>query len=57
MLRRMGRNEEALRWFVALHRSLPPANGEADAPGVLARIRGLESELHIPREEVYQPAP
>jgi tetratricopeptide (TPR) repeat protein len=57
MLRRLGRNEEALHWFVALHRSLPPANGEADAPGVLARIRGLESELHIPSKEVYQPAP
>lgn len=54
MLRRLGRNSEALAWLVKLHPTLP--NEEAAAPDVvLTRIRELERQLGVPPQKVYRP--
>ncbi len=48
LLRRLGRNAEALAWLVKLHPQLPAADESAGADLVLARIRELECELGVP---------
>lgn len=57
VLRRQGRNVEALAWLTRLHPTLP-SNHEAAAAGVvLARIRELERQTGVPREKSYRPPP
>ncbi len=55
MLRRAGRKAEALAWLVKLHPQLPPNDEPAGADLVLGRIRDLEHELAVPKEQTYQP--
>ena len=55
ILRRMGRQAEALAWLVKLHPTLPRNVEGAAADVVLSRIRELERELGIAPERVYQP--
>lgn len=57
MLRRLGRNAEALAWLVHIHPRLPRDEPDAQADLVLARIRALERELAVPAERSYRPAP
>jgi hypothetical protein len=58
MLRRLGRNAEALAWLEQLHPQLPRGNEAAGADVVLARIRALEAQLGVPPERAYRaPAP
>lgn len=54
LLRRLGREREALRWLVALHPTLPPTNPYAMADTVLERIRELEDRLCLPPAERYR---
>jgi hypothetical protein len=53
LLRRLGREAEALAWLVRLHPTLPPANEAAGAGLVLARIRALERELGVTAARAY----
>jgi hypothetical protein len=55
MLKRLGRKAEALDWLVRLHPQLPPDDESACADLVLARIRDLERELHVPATQAYRP--
>ncbi len=55
LLRRGGRDREALEHLVALHPTLPRENPFALADEVLWRIRGLEERLALPAAERYQP--
>jgi hypothetical protein len=55
LLRRQGKNAEALAWLRALHPQLPADVEAADAPLVLARIRELEKALAVPAERSYRP--
>jgi tetratricopeptide (TPR) repeat protein len=56
MLRRLGRNTEALEWLVRLHPTLP--DEEAAAPAVvLGRIRELERLTGVRPENSYRPLP
>ena len=53
LLRRLGRNAEALAWLRQLHPSLPRDDENAGAAVVLARIRELERELGVVSSECY----
>lgn len=53
LLRRLGRNAEALVWLVKLHPQLPANDEAAGADLVLARIRELEHELGVPAGQGY----
>ena len=55
LLRRLGREREALVWLVALHPTLPQRNPYAMADTVLARIRELEKSLALEPADRYQP--
>jgi hypothetical protein len=55
LLRRLGREREALAWLVALHPRLPPQNPYAMADTVLGRIRELEDRLALASAARYQP--
>ena len=55
VLRRQGRNAEALKWLRDLHPRLPKNDEAAAADVVLERIRDLERELEVPAESRYQP--
>ena len=55
MLRRAGRDAEALAWLVQLHPQLPREDEAAAADVVLARIRELEQRLRVPAEKKYRP--
>lgn len=55
MLRRAGRDAEALAWLVQLHPQLPRDDEAAAADVVLTRIRELERRLQVPAERVYRP--
>jgi tetratricopeptide (TPR) repeat protein len=57
LLRRLGRNREALEWLRQLHITLPRHDRAAEADLVLARIRDLERQLSIPATEIYRPPP
>jgi tetratricopeptide (TPR) repeat protein len=54
LLRRLGRNEEALAWLIRLHPQLPPQIEGAGADLVLSRIRALETELHVAPSSQYR---
>ncbi len=56
LLRRAGRNEEALAWLVRLYPTLP-AGEEAGRDVVLGRIRELEQALGVPVGQAFRPAP
>ena len=55
LLRRLGREREALVWLVALHPTLPQNNPYAMADTVLVRIRELEESLALAPAARYQP--
>jgi len=55
LLRRLGRNSEALAWLVGLHPRLPSPDKLAGADVVLERIRELEEKLGVAAEKSYQP--
>jgi hypothetical protein len=55
VLRRSGRQQEALDWLVRLHPTLPPGDSGAAADVVLERIRDLERELGVPEARRYRP--
>lgn len=55
MLRRLGRNAEALAWLIQLHPQLPPTDDAAAADLVLERIRDLERKLGVPPTQAYRP--
>jgi len=55
MLRRIGRNAEALEWLKQLHPTLPPGE-DAGADVVLGRIRDLERQLGVPPGQAYRPS-
>ena len=55
LLRRQGKNAEALAWLVKLHPTLPAADDGAARDVVLSRIRDLEHELNVPEERAYRP--
>jgi hypothetical protein len=55
VLRRAGRKAEALAWLARLHPTLPAGADGAAADVVLARIRDLERELQVEREQAYRP--
>ena len=66
LLRKLGRTTEAYAWLRQLYPQLPKtvdkANGinefkvlSAMAPLVLERIRELESELNLPKEQLFSP--
>jgi hypothetical protein len=55
LLRRLGREREALRYLVALHPGLPPRNPYAMADTVLERIRELEVSLRLAPADRYRP--
>jgi hypothetical protein len=55
VLRRAGRKAEALAWLVKLHPTLPAGDDGAAADVVLGRIRDLERELQVGREQAYRP--
>jgi hypothetical protein len=57
MLRRLGRDAEALAWLTRLHPTLPRHDEAAAAEVVLERIRDLEEKLGVPPERRYHPAP
>ncbi|MEO5958696.1 MAG: hypothetical protein ABIZ49_07620 [Opitutaceae bacterium] len=57
MLRRMGRNREALAWLVKLHPSLPRDDESARADVVLERIHELERQLEVAPDNAYRPPP
>ncbi len=57
MLRRLGREADALAWLVQLHPTLPRDDESAAAAIVLARIRALEAQLGVPPERAYRPPP
>lgn len=54
LLRRAGRKEEAWRWLVKLHPTLPAGDESAAADVVLERIRELERELGVTSERAYR---
>lgn len=56
LLRRLGRNAQALEWLVQLHPKLPKHVDAAAADVVLARIRSLESELGVRDNRRYSEA-
>jgi hypothetical protein len=56
LLRRQGRQADALAWLVRLHPQLPAGDESAGADLVLARIRDLERELGVPAAQAYRPA-
>jgi hypothetical protein len=55
LLRRQGRNAEALAWLVKLHPTLPAGDDGAARDTVLERVRDLERELNVPASQRYQP--
>jgi hypothetical protein len=55
LLRRLGRNTEALAWLVRLYPTLPHESEAAAANLVLSRIRELEHDLSIPPAERFFP--
>jgi hypothetical protein len=55
LLKRLGRNAEALDWLVKLHPQLPPDDEATDL--VLSRIRALEAELKVPALQSYRSPP
>lgn len=55
LLRRAGRNAEALAWLVQLYPTLPRGDEAAAADIVLERIRQLERTLGVPPERAYHP--
>jgi hypothetical protein len=57
MLRRLGREADALAWLVQLHPRLPRGDEAAAADLVLERIRTLERRLAVPAEHAYRPPP
>jgi hypothetical protein len=57
MLRRLGRDAEALAWLVRLHPTLPRNEEAAAAEVVLQRIHDLEEKLGVPPGRRYHPAP
>lgn len=57
LLRRQGRNAEALEWLVKLYPTLPAGDEGAARDTVLGRIRDLERELGFPSSRAYQPPP
>lgn len=57
LLRRSGRQAEALAFLVELHPTLPANVEGAGADVVLGRIRELERELGVPAEQAYRPPP
>lgn len=57
MLRRLGRNAEALAWLKRLHPTLPEDHEAAAAGVVLARIREFERQTGVPAENSYHPPP
>lgn len=54
LLRRLGQEENAYRFYRELHPSLPRDNPAAAAEVVLQRIRDLEAELGVPPEGRYR---
>jgi hypothetical protein len=54
MLRRTGRDADALAWLVQLHPTLPRDDASAAADTVLARIRALEQKLGVPPGSAYR---
>jgi tetratricopeptide (TPR) repeat protein len=52
LLRRMGRNEEAYRWYRAVYDSLPGEDVEARKPILSQRIRELETLLDVTPGEI-----
>ena len=54
LLRRAGRKADALAWLARLHPTLPKGDDAAREDLVLARIRELERELHVPPERAYR---
>lgn len=57
MLRRLGRDAEALAWLVRLQPTLPRNDEAAAAEVVLERIHDLEEKLGVPPDRRYHPAP
>lgn len=57
LLRRLGRDAEALAWLRQLHPGLPKGDEAAAADLVLGRIRELEQKLGIPSEQAYRSVP
>lgn len=55
MLRRAGQAEDAWRFLVRVHPTLPAGDPGAGRDVVLARIRDLERELRLPPERTYRP--
>lgn len=55
LLRRAGRQGEALSWLKELYPTLPQNAEGARADLVLERIRELESELGVPATQAFQP--
>ncbi len=56
LLKRQGKDREALEWLKALHATLDARNPHAMAEVVLDRIAELENKLGIPADERYRPA-
>lgn len=54
-LRQLGRFEEAYRWLVQVHRTLPRGDPQAMTDIVLGRIRDLEEQLGVPDSDRYRP--
>lgn len=54
LLRRGGRNAEALAWLVKLHPTLPANDDAAARDRVLERIRELERELGVATADAYE---
>lgn len=57
ILRRQGRNLEALAWLIRLHPTLPKDSEAAAAGVVLSRIRELERQTGVSAEKSYRPRP
>lgn len=57
LLRRLGRDAEALAWLKQLHPNLPKRDEAAAAELVLGRIRELERKLAVPTEQAYRSVP
>jgi tetratricopeptide (TPR) repeat protein len=57
MLRRLGRDADALAWLVQLHPRLPRDDEAAAADLVLERIRILERRLAVTAEHAFRPPP
>ncbi len=55
LLRRIGREHDALAWLVEVHQQLPADDPMAMRDLVLGRIRDLEETLQVPVQQRYAP--